>query len=51
MGYIVADKREELKDRDVNWKIAIKRGKLKAVAEDSAFCHNRAGLFLEVLIA
>jgi IS5 family transposase len=36
-GYIGADKREELKDRDVNWQIAMKRGKLKAVSEESRF--------------
>ncbi|MQM35982.1 MAG: IS5/IS1182 family transposase [Candidatus Accumulibacter phosphatis] len=36
-GYIGADKREELKDRDVNWQIAMKRGKLKAVSEESGF--------------
>ena len=36
-GYIGADKREELKDRDVSWQIAMKRGKLKAVSEESGF--------------
>jgi IS5 family transposase len=36
-GYVGADKREELKDRDVNWQIAMKRGKLKAVSEESGF--------------
>ena len=36
-GYVGADKREELKDRDVNWEIAMKRGKLKAVSEKSWF--------------
>jgi IS5 family transposase len=36
-GYVGADKREELKDRDVNWEIAMKRGKLKAVSEESGF--------------
>ena len=36
-GYIGADKREELKDRDVNWQIAMKRGKLIAVSEESGF--------------
>jgi len=38
-GYIGADKREELKDRDINWQIAMKRGKLKAVSEESGFGH------------
>ena len=32
-GYIGADKREALKDRAVTWHIAMKRGKLKAMAE------------------
>ncbi len=36
-AYVGADKREELKDRDVNWEIAMKRGKLKAVSEESGF--------------
>ena len=36
-GYIGADKREELKDRDINWQIAMKRGKLKAISEESGF--------------
>ncbi|HRF04740.1 IS5 family transposase [Accumulibacter sp.] len=36
-GYIGADKREKLKGRDVNWQIAMKRGKLKAVSEESGF--------------
>jgi Transposase and inactivated derivatives, IS5 family len=36
-GYVGADKREELKDRDINWQIAMKRGKLKAVSEESSF--------------
>lgn len=36
-GYIGADKREELKDRDVNWEITMKRGKLKAASEVSGF--------------
>ena len=36
-GYIGADKREELKDPDVNRQIAMKRGKLKAVSEESGF--------------
>jgi IS5 family transposase len=36
-GYVGADRREELKDRDVNWEIAMKRGKLKAVSEESGF--------------
>jgi IS5 family transposase len=36
-GDIGADKREELKDRDINWQIAMKRGKLKAVSEKSGF--------------
>jgi transposase, IS5 family len=34
-GYTGAEKRDELKDLDVNWGIAMKRGKLKAVPEDS----------------
>jgi len=36
-GYAGADKRDELKDRDINWQIAMKRGKLKAVSEKSWF--------------
>ena len=32
-GYIGADKREALKDKPVKWHIAMKRGKLKAMAE------------------
>jgi len=32
-GYTGADKRAELKDREVTWRIAMKRGKLKAMAE------------------
>jgi IS5 family transposase len=36
-GYIGADKRDELKDRDIKWQIAMKRGKLKAVSEGSGF--------------
>jgi IS5 family transposase len=32
-GYTGADKREELKERKVTWRIAMKRGKLKAMAE------------------
>jgi len=32
-GYTGADKRAELKDRQVVWRIAMKRGKLKAMAE------------------
>jgi IS5 family transposase len=34
-SYVGADKREKLKDRDVNWEIAMKRGKLKSVSEKS----------------
>jgi IS5 family transposase len=34
-GYIGADKREELKDRAIDWQIAMKRGKLKAMPEGS----------------
>lgn len=34
-GYVGAEKREELKDLDINWPIAMKRGKLKAVSEDT----------------
>jgi len=36
-GYIGADKWEKLKDRDVHWEIGMKRGKLKAVSEQSRF--------------
>ena len=36
-GYVGADKRKELKDRDINWQIAMKRGKVKAVSEESSF--------------
>ena len=32
-GYIGADKREELKDLNLTWRIAMKRGKLKAMSE------------------
>ncbi len=32
-GYIGADQREALKDKPLKWRIAIKRGKLKAMAE------------------
>ena len=32
-GYIGAEKREALKDKPVKWRIAMKRGKLKAMAE------------------
>lgn len=34
-GYVGAEKRDELKDLDVNWHIAMKRGKLKAVPEET----------------
>jgi len=34
-GYTGVEKREELKDRDIDWQVAMKRGKLKAVPEDS----------------
>jgi len=34
-GYVGAEKREALKDRDINWQIAMKRGKLKAVPEET----------------
>ncbi len=34
-GYVAADKREGLNDRDINWQIAMKRGKLKVVPEDT----------------
>jgi len=34
-GYVGAEKREELKDLDINWQIAMKRGKLKVVPEDT----------------
>ena len=33
-GYIGAEKRDALKDTPVNWHIAMKRGKLKAIAEE-----------------
>lgn len=32
-GYIGADKREGLKDLEVTWRVAMKRGKLKAMDE------------------
>jgi IS5 family transposase len=35
-GYTVVENREELKEWDISWQVAIKRGKLKAVPEDSA---------------
>ena len=34
-GYVGAEKRDELKDKDVTWNIAMKRGKLKAMPEAS----------------
>jgi len=34
-GYVGAEKREELKNLDINWQIAMKRGKLKVVPEDT----------------
>ena len=34
-GYVGADKREELKDQDIDWHIAMKRGKLKAMPDGS----------------
>ncbi|MCA8917360.1 MAG: IS5 family transposase [Planctomycetes bacterium] len=34
-GYTGAEKRDELKEREINWQIAMKRGKLKAVPEDT----------------
>ena len=34
-GYTGAEKRDELKDLDANWQIAMKRGKLKAIPEES----------------
>lgn len=34
-GYTGVEKREELKERDIDWQVAMKRGKLKAVPEDS----------------
>lgn len=34
-GYVGADKRDELKDREIDWQIAMKRGKLKAMPERS----------------
>ena len=33
-GYTGVEKREELKERDIDWQVAMKRGKLKAVPED-----------------
>jgi hypothetical protein len=33
-GYTGVEKREELKEREVDWQVAMKRGKLKAVPED-----------------
>ena len=35
-GYTGAEKREELKDKDVQWHIAMKPGKLKVMPKDSA---------------
>jgi len=34
-GYTGVEKREELKDLDIDWQVAMKRGKLKALPEDS----------------
>jgi hypothetical protein len=34
-GYTGVEKREELKDREIDWQVAMKRGKLKAMPEDS----------------
>ena len=34
-GYTGVEKREELKERDIDWQVAMKRGKLKAVPEDT----------------
>ncbi len=34
-GYTGVEKREELKDLDIDWPVAMKRGKLKALPEDS----------------
>jgi len=34
-GYTGVEKREELKERDLDWQVAMKRGKLKAVQEAS----------------
>ena len=34
-GYVGAEKRDALKERDINWQIAMKRGKLKAVPEET----------------
>lgn len=34
-GYVGAEKRDELKDKDITWNIAMKRGKLKAMPEVS----------------
>lgn len=34
-GYTGVEKREELKDLDIDWQVAMKQGKLKALPEDS----------------
>jgi IS5 family transposase len=34
-GYTGAEKREKLKARDIDWRVAMERGKLKAVPEES----------------
>ena len=33
-GYTGVEKREDLKEREIDWQVAMKRGKLKAVPED-----------------
>jgi IS5 family transposase len=34
-GYTGVEKREELKDRDIDWQVATKRSKLKAIPKES----------------
>jgi len=34
-GYTGVEKREDLKEREIDWQVAMKRGKLKAMPEDS----------------
>ena len=36
-GYVGGDQREALKDRNINWQIVMKRGKLKVVSNESSF--------------
>ena len=45
-GYTGADKREALKDKPIEWHVAMKRGKLKAMAENlDTFCQTNGGSF------